>query len=948
MNRRFSKRAASRAARLRPACALVALTGLTALPTLGLTQTNPLVTGKKITLPPLGAQTNVGSLPMNLIVSPDGKYAVSSDMGFRQSLHVLDTTTGASAFELKFDNNLYDPTKSATNGLYFGLAFAPAANSDGSYTLYAAQGANNTVAVLKLNADGSLTQTGVITGKTTVALGLPAIDFPAGVALDGRDLLYVANNDSNVPVAPGSVAIYDTRKLTEVGRVTFSASFYGTPNFPLAVAALSNGSKVFVGSQRDSKVYVIDATTPTAPTLAGSIATGAHPIGLLLNKAQTLLFVANANSDTISVVDTATNAIVRTILLRPDGARGLAGATPNGLTLSPDEKTLYVTLSDMNAVAVVDTARYRLRGYLPVGWNPTSVVASPDGKRLLVANAKGTQTRYPNPGFKSFTDEQDPAQYDLNLIEGNVQTLALPTDLTPFTQQVVNNNKITPLTDNPATNPLAAISLKAGKIKHVVYIIKENRTYDQILGDLPQGNGDPSLTLFGRDVTPNLHALAERFVLLDNFYDISEASGDGWPWSTQSLANEYVIKNLPYNYSGRGRNYDFEGQNNGYIVGGHPAKDVDGKPLSVLFPFGAPPIPDVSEAPAGHIWDLARSAGLSYRNYGFFYSFGVAIPGVGPLIPDNYPGAIGLQPPAHDLAGISDYDFRRFDGFYADSEAATKYAQQTGDPTCLYPTPTYGKYAMPSRYSEWKREFDEMLAKDATGGAVPAFQTVRLMNDHTIGFSAGLPTPRAEVADNDYGVGQLVEAISKSPIWKETAIFVIEDDAQDGPDHIDAHRSTCYVISPWIKKNSINSAFYNTDSVLKTMELLLGLPAMSQYDAVADPIMAWDATPANDQPYAALLPAKDIICEKAPAKKTPGINTLQKGLEAASAKMDFAHPDSAPARQLNAILWKSVKGDRVPMPEPRRGLRLAREAKAAPVTRKGKPAPVARHDDDDD
>jgi len=436
-----------------------------------------------------------------------------------------------------------------------------------------------------------------------------------------------------------------------------------------------------------------------------------------------------------------------------------------------------------------------------------------------------------------------------------------------------------------------------------------------VLGDLGKGNGDPSLTLFGWSVTPNQHNLALRFLLLDNFYDAGEVSGDGWPWSTQSMANEYVIKNLPYNYSDRGRNYDFEGQNNGYLTGGFPAKDPDGNTLSPVFPNGLPPITDAAEAPGHHLWDAVQAAKLSYRNYGFFYSFGVNQGGT-TVLPDNYPASAGIQPPGHDLAGVSDFDYRRYDNDYPDSEAPSKYNSKNFP--CAYATTAYGKYKMPSRFSEWNREFQEMLKADPSGNSVPALMTVRFNHDHTQGFTAGKFTPLAEVADNDYAVGQLVETISNSPIWDHTAVFIVEDDAQDGPDHVDAHRSTGYVISPYLPGNTTNHKFYNTDSFLKSMEMLLGIPPLTQYDAAAEPILGFVDSPVNDGPYEATLPSKEIICDQAPklsAKSHPMHPLMVK-----SAKMDFDHPDSAPSRQLNEVIWKSVKGMNSQVPKPRHTL----------------------------
>jgi YVTN family beta-propeller protein len=581
-----------------------------------------------------------------------------------------------------------------------------------------------------------------------------------------------------------------------------------------------------------------------------------------LNKAETYLYVANAGSDTVSVVRTADGAIVKTILLRPKQLANVAGtSTPTGLGLSPDGDTLYVSLGDLNAIAVlaVNGPNLTLKGYIPTGWYPSAVV-SPTQDSILFANAKGTTPHYPNPGYIQWAFNASP-QYDLHLIEGQISLVTGLGDekLEAWTEAVLENNGAVDSGDNDETcSSLGNDGLNRlrGKIKHVIYIAKENRTYDQVLGDIPGGNGDSSLTLFGKSITPNQHALAQRFVLLDNFYVNSEVSFDGWGWLTQAEANENLIKNVPYNYSGRGRNYDSEGQNNGYNVGGFPAKDPDGNTISPLyFPHGAPPIPDVTAAPGGHIWEAVQAAHLTYRNYGFFLSFCVTDSHGNVIMPDNYPNLISNQPPGHNLAGVTDWDYRRFDGNYPDSEAPLKYA-------CLYAETGYGKFNAPSCYSEWVREFNQMLQKDPSGDSVPRFMTVRFPQDHTQGPSVGKFTPTAEVADNDYAVGQLVEAVSHSPIWKSTAIFIVEDDSQDGPDHVDVHRSTAYVISPWIKKSSIDHDFHNTTSMLKTMEELLGVPPLTSYDAVAKPIQDWDDEASNDAPYSAILPAKSTICAK--------------------------------------------------------------------------------------
>ena len=432
-------------------------------------------------------------------------------------------------------------------------------------------------------------------------------------------------------------------------------------------------------------------------------------------------------------------------------------------------------------------------------------------------------------------------------------------------------------------------------------------------------------------MTPNQHALADRFVLLDNCYACGDVSGDGWVWSTQGTANAYTSRNMPYHYSHRGRSFDYEGQNNGYITGGFPATGVDGRPLATTGPFadGAPAVPDVAQS-APHLWDAAAKAGVTYRNYGFYLSFAqhaaTTQPGAaadsGPvLIPEDYPTVPGLQPPGHDGAGKTDADFRRFDLDYADSDAPQTWSDRTGDANCLYKTAAFGKYAAPSRFAEWDREFKQMLAADPTGRSVPNLMLVRLPHDHTQGLSRRHHTPASEVADNDYAVGQVVDAVSHSAIWPHTAIFVIEDDAQAGPDHVDCHRTTAYVISPYVRRGSVDHRFANTDTLLRTMGLLLGTDPLCAFDAAATPLLDWTAAADNAEPYAAVLPAKNLIAQITPARRsTASAAGPMERLADASDRMDFVHADAAPADALNRIVWQSVRGVGSPMPPPRNTL----------------------------
>jgi len=935
---------------------------------------NILVNGRRIT--PAGTTSSqVGVMPLNIVISPDGKYAITTSSCLNALLSTLRVSDGAVVSSLAFPA---DNPNIPNGGLFYGLVFDPTPYNN-TYTLYAAQGAYGTVAVLTLGSDGTLTQIGTIPGKPSVgsiASYMP-LDQPAGIAFANGNI-FMANYFSvtlGAAYQPAStLSMYRASDGTRLGSYTFNdAANTNTPSFPYAVVAKSDGTRAYVVSQRDGCVYVLDTTDPVNILLVSKIPNLTHPSALLLNNAQTLLYIANAGSDTISVVNVANDqlTVIATVLLRPSNVSNLPGVSPSGLALSPDEKTLYASLGDFNAVGVIDTGTNQLIGYIPVGWYPTALAATPDGKALLVVNGWGTTAMNPNPDMNYLDPDVlainfDPSiptwvappgpGYVLNSIPGNVSridlTKAIPT-LAQSTAQVISNNQNTPAMGSGANEKLASIGIKSGKIKHVIYIIKENRGYDQVLGDLPQGNGDPSLTIYGREITPNQHALAERFILLDNFYNNAPVTGEGWVWCTQSIANAFTIKSIPYAYQLSLATYlingAYDGQVNGYITGGYPAQDQDGNCLNNTC-TAMPSIPMVAASPGGFIWDGVRAAGLSYRNYGFFLSNGAAkkSPCPTPLdpencqsIPDNYPTVAGLCPPGHiptpadQVAGFSDYDFRQSDLFYADSDAWVKYGFQaadlgltTGTLACPNGNPSTGCYkspnsralvvAQPSRSREWNREFQAMLALDPTGDSVPAFMTVRIMRDHTMGLNPGYGSPRAMMADNDYAVGELVEALSNSPIWTSTVIFIIEDDSQFSNDHVDSHRSFCQVISPWIKRGTVDSHFYDTNSVLKSIELLLGLAPMSQYDHFANPIMGgWDTTPNNNAPYAAILPPRNIIGEMNPSISSYASKDPRRRLALLSSKMNWKVADAAPYWLLNEVLWKDAKGPNAKMPKPR-------------------------------
>lgn len=816
-----------------------------------------LPTGKLIR--PIGTHVEVGSYPSNMILSPDGRFAVVSTMGFREYLSVISTDNGKLVSQLPFNKENGDKPR---DGLYYGLSFAP------NGTLFVSHGGQDLIGRFKLSSAGALTSAGNPISNPAPKDSVQPY-FPAGIGTTSQGLLVVANNETTYQTDyRGSVSVIDPNSGKELKHIPCAG-------FPYGIAVLTKGPRrdaiAYVGGERDGVVDVVDLN---AGRVKKSIRVGASPVQLLLNKSQSRLFVANSASDTVSVIDTAVGRVIDTILLRPSDLSGLPGAGPLGLCLSPDEKRLYVTLSDMNAVGVVDLKKRSLIGMFPTGWLPTSVLVTKNG--LLVASAKGVKTQHPNN-----KPVGDLGQYIQDLITGTVTKVDTPGDarLQSLTATVVANNRLRLGLDKP-THP----NLPNPGIKYVIYVIKENRTYDNVLGDLPQGNGDSSICIFPRKVTPNLHALAERFVLLDNFHVCAEVSQDGWVWSTAGMIGAYASRNTPYNYSDRGRNYDTEGSNNGI-----PVDLID--------------IPDATRPPSGYIWEQCKKEKVSYRNFGFFTQF------IEPLdkrhdvmktSKDNVPAKKALQ-------GMTDENFRRYDLQYADSEAHLRYNWN-------WPKQrkTFGKFNSPSRFSEWNREFQACVAK----GVMPRFQMIRMGNDHTSGTAEGQPAPTAMAADNDFGVGQLVEAVSKSPFWKETLICVIEDDAQAGYDHVDAHRSTAYLVSPYIKKGTIDSHFYNTDSMLRTMELMLGMKPMSQYDAVASPISVFGSTLSNAEPYTAILPDREIVCQvnKSTAYRSRDSKRISNYVE-----------ESLVDEDLNDILWGSIKGARVPRPAVRKGLQFMPE-----------------------
>jgi len=753
---------------------------------------------------PAGTQVQVGGRPYGLALSPDGrKLLLSNDNQGTQSLMTVDATARSVSQTIPYVS---------PQALYLGVVYAP----DGTRA-YASAGGNNKIRTYAVAADGSLTE--------TAPIAMPAGSYPGGLAIsaDGKRL-YVANDLGE------SVSIIDT------GSDTVSSTTPAGHN-PYAVALSNDGTKAYVSNWGGNTVSIVNAATG-AP--AGSITVGTHPSALAVNPVTGDLYVANTDSDSISVVDTAAATVTRTIELAPY-ANAPVGTSPDALAVAPDGTTLYVANAGDDDVAVVDPASGTVSGLIPTGWFPTGIAISVDGSELYVANGKGLGAG-PNPNGPTPYHGSSEDQYSGSMIKGTLSFIDVPRNagqLQKLTRQVIRNNDFRKGTAvRGADVGTKIIPRRVGEpspIKHVIYVIKENRTYDQEFGSLGKGNGDPSLNLFGDDSAPNARTLQREFVTLDNFYANAEVSADGWSWSTEAEANTYNQKNWPANYSGRGRPYDFEGDNLANAAGRDPNNS--------------------------YLWDRLYRAGISFRNYGFWVLFGVS-----PATP---------EPSEPELAGNTDPQFPGYN---------TAITDQT-------------------RINEWLSEFHDYEAS----GMLPTVELVRLPNDHTVGTTPGRPTPKAMVADNDLALGKLVDAVSHSEFWPTTAIFVVEDDAQNGPDHVDAHRTLAQVISPYSHTGRVDSTFYSTVSMMRTMELILGLPPLTQFDAAATPMIASFTNKPDLASYDAITPTQ-LLTE---------LNTASSPLAAASARMDLADADEAPEQELNVAIWKSVRGANSPMPAPK-------------------------------
>ncbi len=769
---------------------------------------------QSITLPngwqlsPAGRSLPLGDLPLNIAVSKSKKLlAVTNNGQSTQSLQLIDAAT----------EKIIAVTGIAKSWL--GLTFS----SDEKY-LYASGGNDNRILKYNIANKKLLLVDSIELGKPW-----PNKISPAGIAIDDEQkILYVVTKDDNALY----VINLTTKKINGIYKLNGEAyTCLLNPDKKILYISCWGCDKVVLFDTRQNKII-------------NEIAVGDNPNELCLDKQGAYLYVANANDNSVSVIDTRQQKVIETLIasLYPDAPPGSA---TNGLALSTDEKTLFIANADNNCLAVFDVSKpgsSKAKGFIPTGWYPTCVKVI--GKKIFVTNGKGMSSMAnpygPNPVAKDQTvsyqggDKNKPVeiQYIGGLFKGTMSIIDMPAEkqLSTYSQKVYANSpysKIKELTsEGEENNPIPKKIGAASPIKYVFYIVKENRTYDQVLGDVKEGNGDSSLVLFGEHVTPNQHKLVKDFVLLDNFYVDGEVSADGHNWSLGAYATDYLEKNWVTSYGGRGGEYDAEGTRK------------------------------IANNKGGFIWDHCKKAGISYRTYGEFA--------------DDYKANIPVLE-------------NHFCTYY------TSWDQRVRDTT---------------RVGQWKRDFDSLVAINA----LPRMNTLRLINDHTEGLSKGRPTPFAHVADNDLSVGMFIELLSKSPVWKESVVFIVEDDAQDGPDHVDAHRSTAYVAGPYVKRNFVDHTSYTTSGMLRTIELILGIPPMSQYDAAAVPMWHCFTPVPNFSPFAA-VPSNIDLTDK---------TTVWNELTERSAQFDFSKEDRAPDRPFNEVIWKAVKGIQSVMPAPKR------------------------------
>jgi len=898
----------------------------------------PLPSSKILLSPAPGSPEPTNSFPTALAVSPNGRYAALlnngrgvEESGYQQSIAIVDLSSGRV-------RDFPDPRlKVGAKQTYFlGLAF-----SNNGESIYASIASLNDPAGQQPDDTGNgiavySFEGGSVAAQRFIKLPLPplapgkqpgtvfykapkdtAVPYPAGLAAvsgEGERLL-IAENLSDDAV------LLDVNSGQVVQRFDLSVNEHEPASYPYGVAATRDGRRGYCSLWNASQVAELDLKSgevtrrislqaPDSPTAAGS-----HPTALLLSADEKRLYVTLSNADAVAVIDTATGTIVTTLSTKLPG-QTYSGAYPNALAESADHKRLFVAAASLDAVAVFDLSvvpsetPQPAMGFIPTEWYPTAVAVR--GDDLLIASGKGQGTG-PNsrPRAPSAVDPGAKHPYIASMIHGSIARLSIQDaehGLAQSTEEVLRSNLMPAKGDaisrgtasNLAGNGHSdypggdSITFRGGQnpIKHVIYIIKENRTYDQVFGDLQAGDGDPALCMYGEKITPNEHELARQFGIVDNFYCSGEVSGDGHVWSMAAITSDYTEKTWPVSYRGSERLYDYEG----IVSGDNPLHQGQ---------------PDVNEPATGYIWTNVERHALSHRNYGEYVdthwcdmppTTGCAQNSIvsGQPLPAN----VG-QP--HGAPSPWPWPVPIITGSFATKpEIEDHFDPRFADFRVDYPDQL--------RVDEFLNEFADFVKslEEGKGTTLPQFVILRLPNDHTLGTLPGYPRTEASVADNDLAVGRVVDAVSHSAYWNDTAIFILEDDAQDGADHVDAHRSTALVISKYSPRSAgqpfVDHRFYTTVNMVHTMEMLLGLPPMNNNDAQAA-VMAPLFSGTGDQPpfNADARNLQNGLLYEVNPPKGPGAKE--------SAQMDFSHADAADSAQLNAILWHASKGN-LPMPKP--------------------------------
>ncbi len=896
------------------------------------------------------------------VVSPDGTTLAILTAGQNSLYNAAGVVDTAASTQFVFLYNVAGANK--TNpalkqviqqlNAHVGLVWAP-----NSQTLYAAGGCDDAVYAYTNNGSSFVQSAKISLGHAPngclsnsanqKGLGLGVQPNAGGLAISSDGKTLVAANNYN-----DSISVIDTASKTvryEYDLRPYSTS--GAPNgtkggtFPYSVVL--NGVTAYVGCDRDREVVVVTISSATAGAFVARIALDGNPNGMTLSADGSTLYVAQDNQDQVAVISTATNTITHKIDTRGPAFLGLpastTGAAPTAVTINPANNTLYAVNAGSNSVAVIPldgVNAFTTAGLIPTAYDPTDIAFSADGSWMYIVNGKSDQG--PNPGYgygnlAAITYLTYPGgnaaesrklnannQYQFQLEHATLVSAQVPTtpDLAGLTSAVAANNAYSV---TPPASDAAVMSFLRSKIKHIIYVVKENRTFDQILGDLGNGsNGDPSLTLFGKRVTPSFHLMAQNFVTLDNFMDPGDGSMDGWSWSMRGRVTntETVTQQINYAFVNRGLSYEGEGQNRNIPsnLQTTAARDFFFDPTGATTPYSTNTASQkggtanmlagdgdhaATDGPAGYqqgyIFNAVLNAGGTVRNYGWMANTPGSIGTIANPIRDPFSAGVVQTTAANQLIfqnGFYDPYFRAYDQSYPDVW----------------------------RFNEWNREFQQFV----TNGNLPTLSMIRgLSHDHTGNFGSalgGVNTPELQQADNDYAVGQLVQAVAHSPYAGNTMIFIIEDDSQDGADHVDSHRSTTYVVGPYVKQHAVISTRYSQPSVLRTIEDILGTQHINLNTYYTRPMAdVFDITSSGAWTFTAvastLLKSTTLALAQADSKvqyaEGPDLKPTHNARywAAKTRGFDFSAEDRVPRDLYNKILWEGLKGTKAPVPHSR-------------------------------